>query len=299
MSQNMPRYQTQFSEPAFSGLSNLRISQTFKHGTWSFGIKIVIPPRNLPSWLNFVLLTPLNATAMDHRLKHIFEGIPTEGNGPDHVFPSTSNIRLLAADQIRLIMLTITLLVPAFISDTFAQDTLKPAVDTVFTNTRSAMDYATDTTLTADIYLYGITFELDYDSTEIPLPGVVITLRDLYGEATQIVSNDTAYYEFELNFDNKYQIYFEYEGRYTKYIELDTRDVIDPEKERGYVFPTDVGMEKFKSFEAAAVLLRKPIGIAAFDRRSQTMNWDFRHTDKVRNEVDKLERKETKQTTKQ
>jgi hypothetical protein len=180
----------------------------------------------------------------------------------------------------------------------FGQDTSKTQSDSVSAPTRSAMDYATDTTLTADIYLYGITFQLNYDSTEIPLSGVVITLRDLYGEATQIVSNDTAYYEFELNFDNKYQIYFEYDGCYTKYIELDTRDVIDPEKERGYVFPTDVGMEKFKSFEAAAVLLRKPIGIAAFDRRSQTMNWDFRHTDKVRNEVDKLERKEKKQSTK-
>lgn len=196
------------------------------------------------------------------------------------------------------IFLTLAFLLSSVTSLTFGQETPKTSADTVVTPTRSAMDYATDTTLTADIYLYGITFELDYDSTEIPLPGVVITLRDLYGEAIQIVSNDTAYYEFELSFDNKYQIYFEHEGRYTKFIELDTRDVIDPEKERGYVFPTDVGMEKFKSFEAAAVLLRKPIGVAAFDRRSQTMNWDFRHTDKVRNEVDKLERKEKKQSAK-
>jgi hypothetical protein len=181
---------------------------------------------------------------------------------------------------------------------TKAQDTLSTVNDSVQPAPRAAVNFAIDSTLTADIYLYGITFELDYDSTEIPLPGVVITLRDLYGEAVQVASNDTAYYEFELSFDNKYQIFFEHEGSYTKFIELDTRDVIDPEKERGYVFPTDVGMEKSKSFEAAAVLLQKPIGIAAFDRRSQTMNWDFRHTDRVRNEVDKLERKANKEKVK-
>ncbi len=146
-----------------------------------------------------------------------------------------------------------------------------------------------------DIYVYGYTFIPGNDTVEMRVPKVTITMRDLYGEAQRLESNDTAFYKLELAFDNKYQIFFEYDGHYTKFIELDTRDVIDVEKERGYLFPTDVGMEKTVSFDAAALLLKKPIGRAAFDRRTQTMNWDFSHTAKMRAEIDKLERKATKQ----
>lgn len=147
---------------------------------------------------------------------------------------------------------------------------------------------------TADIYLYGITFKQGPDTTEIPVPGVTITMRDLYGEALRTTSNDTAHYLLELSFDNKYQIYFESEGNYTKFIELDTRDVVDIEKERGYLFPTDVSMEKSKSYEVAALLLKKPIGLAYFDRRSQTLHWDYNHTKKMLAEIEKLEKKAEK-----
>ncbi len=145
-----------------------------------------------------------------------------------------------------------------------------------------------------DIYVFGYTFTLTNDTQEVHVPHVAITMRDLYGEAQRLESNDTAYYMLELAFDNKYQIFFESEGHYTKFIELDTRDVIDIEKEQGYLFPTDIGMEETVSFDAAALLLKKPIGRAAFDRRTQTMNWDFSHTAKMRSEIEKLERKATK-----
>lgn len=147
-----------------------------------------------------------------------------------------------------------------------------------------------DTSATVDIYLYGVTFE-SKRGTEKTRPGVTITMRDLFGETMQVVSDDSAYYQMELNFDNVYLIYFEYEGMYTKFLEIDTRNVIDIEQERGYLFPTDVTMHPADHFEVAALYLKKPVGKAYFDRRLQMIIWDLKHTDRLNAEKDKILRR--------
>lgn len=145
---------------------------------------------------------------------------------------------------------------------------------------------------TVDIYVYGVTSK-KHRAHDIALPGVTITMRDLFGETMQTTTDDSAYYQLELNFDNVYSIYFEYEGMYTKYLEIDTRDVIDIEQERGYLFPTDMSMQPSENFEVASLYLQKPIGRAYFDRRLQMIIWDLKHTDKINAERDKILKKKS------
>src|SRR5690554_1530499 len=132
---------------------------------------------------------------------------------------------------------------------------------------KKGLEFLEDTTSNIDIHLYGLTSRKFQNGNEQILPGVVITMRDLYGETVQIASDDSAFYALELKFDNIYLIYYEYQGMYTKYLEIDTRDVIDIEQERGYLFPTNMSMQPASDFEISALYLKKPIGKAYFDRR--------------------------------
>lgn len=127
---------------------------------------------------------------------------------------------------------------------------------------------------------------------KVILPNVQITVVDLYGEDLQIKSSaDMGFYQLNLKFDNKYKIFFQYPDMYTKYLEVDTRDVIDIEQERGYIFPTDITMIPADNFDIKALYLKKPVGKAYYDRRLQMLNWDLNYTDKLNAEIDKIKSK--------
>lgn len=152
-----------------------------------------------------------------------------------------------------------------------------------------------DTANVSDIYFYGITGKLGENEEKQVLPEVRITIVDLYGEAHQLSSSaDFGFYQLELKFDNKYKIYFEYPEMYTKYLEVDTRDVIDIEQERGYLFPTNMTMIPAENFDVKAIYLKKPVGKAYYDRRLQMLNWDLNYTDKLNAEVEKIKSKRKK-----
>lgn len=159
---------------------------------------------------------------------------------------------------------------------------------------RKGLEFLEDTTNNIDIRLYGLTTREFENGEEEILPGVVVTIRDLYGETVQITTDDSAFYDLELKFDDVYLIYFEYEGMYTKYLEVDTRDVIDIEQERGYLFPTDVIMVPASDFDVSALYLTRPVGKAYFDRRLQMIIWDLRYTDRLNVEIQKITSKKKK-----
>lgn len=157
------------------------------------------------------------------------------------------------------------------------------------------IEFLKDSTQSVDIFFHGLTGKLNENDEIVILPEVQITIVDLYGEASQLTSSaDMGFYQLNLNFDNKYKIYFEYPDMYTKYLEVDTRDVIDIEQERGYIFPTDITMVPAENFDIKALYLKKPVGKAYYDRRLQMLTWDLNYTDKLTAEVDKIKSKKKK-----
>lgn len=160
---------------------------------------------------------------------------------------------------------------------------------------RKGQEILKDTLNVPDIHFYGITGKLNENQEKQVLPEVKITMVDLYGEAHQQNSSaDFGFYQLELKFDNKYKIYFEYPGMYTKFLEVDTRDVIDIEQERGYSFPTNMTMIPAENFDVKALYLKKPVGKAYYDWRLQMLNWDFNYSDKLNAEVEKIKSKKKK-----
>lgn len=171
----------------------------------------------------------------------------------------------------------------------YAQDT-----DHMTYADKKGLEFLEDTTNNIDIRLYGLTTQKFKNGKEKILPGVIVTMRDLYGETVQVTTDDSAFYDLELKFDNIYLIYYEYNGMYTKHLEIDTRDVIDIEQERGYLFPTDMSMQPASNFEVSALYLKQPIGKAYFDRRLQMIMWDLKYTDKLNAEIQKAKSKRNK-----
>lgn len=160
---------------------------------------------------------------------------------------------------------------------------------------RKRIEFIADSTQTVDIYFYGLTGKLNEMEETLIVPEVQITLIDLYGEASQLSSSeDMGFYHLDLKFDNKYKIFFESPDMYTKYLEIDTRDVIDIEQERGYIFRTDITMVPADDFDIKALYLKKPVGKAYYDRRIQMLTWDLDYTDKLNVEVDKIKSKKKK-----
>jgi hypothetical protein len=140
-----------------------------------------------------------------------------------------------------------------------------------------------------DIYMLGLTSSLDKRSGKTPLSGVRITVQDLYGSDILDTTGADAYYELHLKFDNKYEIYFEHPKYDTKFVEIDTRDVIDIEKARGYILPTDITMEDYQSPAVEKLLRKRPIGKAYYDKSTQILNWDMDYTAKVKDKINSFE----------
>ncbi len=166
--------------------------------------------------------------------------------------------------------------------------------DTLSYRERMGKALLADTTDNVDIHLYGITTLRSLGEEDMPLVGVTITMRDLYGETEQVTSDDSAFYSLDLAFDNEYQVYFEYEGMYTKFLEIDTRDVIDIEQERGYLLPTDMSLQVEDDSRIATLYLKKPVGRLYYDRRLQMLTWDLDYTDRLKSDVDKIKSKKRK-----
>jgi len=108
------------------------------------------------------------------------------------------------------------------------------------------------------IHFYGLTTRLDSLNKATLLPHVIITAVDIHKDAIMVNSNGFAYYDLPLKQNNKYTIYYEYQGMYTQFLELDTSNKTKIIKKSEYLLPTNTLMTKNQDPQIAAFYLENP-----------------------------------------
>jgi len=102
------------------------------------------------------------------------------------------------------------------------------------------------------------------------------------GESFKLFSSDmVGQFDFNLELDFKYEIYFSKKEYVTKWVIIDTKNIPEEDKEGGFAAKIDMSLfKKRKNLDAS--ILERPIGIMHYFFEENNLNWVMSHTEKIR-----------------
>lgn len=132
-----------------------------------------------------------------------------------------------------------------------------------------------------DIYIYG--FVKDYHDRDL-LTEAHITVLENGIVADELFTDSLGRYEFYLDFDHKYFIYYTNEGSVGKHIFIDARNI--PPTVRAGGFGMNVDMTLFTEFPGHDfTILNSPIGKAAYSEQDSAISWDYEYTRSIQDSL--------------
>ncbi|MCB9167903.1 MAG: hypothetical protein H6595_10555 [Flavobacteriales bacterium] len=135
-----------------------------------------------------------------------------------------------------------------------------------------------------NVYVYGTV--KDYSSGK-KLDGVNVVVYKNGAKLTEVVTNASGKYEFNLDYGADYKIMYGKSGLVGKNIQIDTRNI--PEEERVGGHGMNIEMTLFSELPGIDfAVLDKPIGKAKFDPSTKEVTWDLDYTEQIRNEIARL-----------
>ncbi|MCB9170179.1 MAG: hypothetical protein H6594_07505 [Flavobacteriales bacterium] len=135
-----------------------------------------------------------------------------------------------------------------------------------------------------NVYVYGTV--KDYSSGK-KLDGITVTVYKNGAKLTDVVTNASGKYEFNLDYGADYKIMYAKPGLVGKNIQIDTRNI--PEEERVGGHGMNIEMTLFSELPGIDfAVLDKPIGKAKFDPATNEVTWDLEYTEQIRNEIARL-----------
>lgn len=128
------------------------------------------------------------------------------------------------------------------------------------------------------------------DNRQLLVKGYVKDMRDEHpldhaevrftttGQRDTLITTDAkGYYELERSFDLPFRIAYTAENKVSKIVEVDPRTVPAKERKQGFVVWVDITL--FAPIPGADLgFLSEPIGRAAYDPKSRTINWDMQYS---------------------
>lgn len=125
-----------------------------------------------------------------------------------------------------------------------------------------------------DILIYG---RVTAQETREPLPEANIVLKLDGHKAVTVVADSMGQYAFTVDYGKVMTVEYSADGRQTKYVLVDARNLPDLEVDPGYGMNVDVklfipqpGMD--------LDFLKEPLGRAAYSPADSTINWDMEYT---------------------
>lgn len=135
-----------------------------------------------------------------------------------------------------------------------------------------------------NVYVYGTV--KDYVSSK-KLDGITVTVFKNGGKLTEVVTNASGKYEFNLDYGSDYKLVYSKPGMVSKNISIDTKNI--PEEERVGGHGMNVEMTLFAELPGIDFsVLQQPIGKAKFDPTTKEVTWDLQYTEQVRAEIQRL-----------
>ncbi len=91
-------------------------------------------------------------------------------------------------------------------------------------------------------------------------------------------------FNFNLDLDFKYEIYFSKKGYVTKWVIIDTKGIPEEDKEGGFKMKIDMSLfKKRKNFDAS--ILKKPIGLMHYFSEKNALDWVYSHTENIQAQI--------------
>jgi len=151
------------------------------------------------------------------------------------------------------------------------------------------MEEPVDTSAAPTLELFGKFYNSVVDSDTVYIPSGRITLIDEAGFSHEVEYDEYGNYELTMLFDRAYTIRYSAPDYYTKFLEIDTRNIPDSIHGAGILMPTDMQLDKAENDDVEELLENNPIGKASYRKESNDLGWDFEHTDSLRRLIDTLE----------
>lgn len=141
--------------------------------------------------------------------------------------------------------------------------------------------------LSPTIVLFGTFYHTVRDSDTLYIPNGRISLID-EGFSHEVEYDAFGYYELTMLFGRNYSIRYSAPDFYTKFLEIDTRNIPDSIYGAGILMPTDMKLGKAENAELEELLESNPIGKAYYMKEQNDLTWDMAHTDSMKQVIEKL-----------
>jgi hypothetical protein len=135
--------------------------------------------------------------------------------------------------------------------------------------------------LDMNILVHGTVWDSLEDEHRRAISEAMIEIKKDGKKVDSFTTDHTGEYAFLLDLDAVWTITWKAQGRYSKYVELDTRNIPIEEQIGGFETEIDMSLPKATSKSNARILKEYPIGKARYDAIIDALKFDFDYTAKI------------------
>lgn len=123
------------------------------------------------------------------------------------------------------------------------------------------------------------------------IPGARVIVKNKGTEIGRVVTDSLGRYSFELVMRLNYAVYYEADGRVTKWLRIATRDVDVEKNPGGFGMNLDMRLFEPELGTDYSILKDEPIGMASYSVEEDNMVWDLKHTARIKDTLLQARRK--------
>ncbi|MBX2978721.1 MAG: carboxypeptidase regulatory-like domain-containing protein [Flavobacteriales bacterium] len=142
-----------------------------------------------------------------------------------------------------------------------------------------------------DLTVFGVV-ENDIDGRGIA--GARVLVKSKGEEVGRMVTDSLGRYSFDMGLRLHFSVHFEADGRVSKWVRIDTRNVDAEKSPEGFGMNVDVVLFEPEPGIDYSILKDEPIGMASYSVEEDNMVWDLKHTARIK---DTLEQARSKSST--
>lgn len=139
-----------------------------------------------------------------------------------------------------------------------------------------------------DITVFGV---VENDSDGQGIAGARVLVKSKGEEVGSVVTDSLGRYSFDMGLRLHFSVHFEADGRVSKWVRMDTRDVDVEKNTEGFGMNVDVVLFEPEPGVDYSILKDEPIGKASYSVEEENMVWDLEHTARIKEALKAARRK--------
>ncbi len=137
------------------------------------------------------------------------------------------------------------------------------------------------------ILIQGKMYAIKKDQTSIGVGNRTLLILQDGKKYKKLKTKKDGSFSFELGYDIEWTIIWKRKWRYSKSIIMDSRNITEEDKVGGFRSQIDVSFPESMSKKNKYILRTRPIGKAKYSYATNSIEFDFKYTDRIKSMLDK------------